>query len=288
MTWEAGGGAWLSGAFFQPIAPGNGHHLTLEDVKAHAETGDDVDVHKCPTRLICLENTLNGSILPLSECRAISTWARAQKPPIPLHLDGARLWEAVAAGAGSLEDYCACFDSVSLCFSKGLGAPIGSVLVGSEAFVKRARHVRKAFGGGLRQAGVVSAPAIVSVNETFLGGLLRGSHERAREMADVWRGWGGRLEYEVESNMVWCDLAHAGVSKEEWVVKAQEEGLRVMGGRLVVHYQIGGEAVKRFATLAQRVLQGQRRFNGGMGGGDVDVDDNGEGKEAKRMKLDVE
>ncbi|KAL8689706.1 MAG: hypothetical protein Q9218_004687, partial [Villophora microphyllina] len=165
--WEAGGIASLSGAFPIQVIPSNGHHITLDDVKKHAVLDDNV--HHCPTTLISLENTLNGTILPLSNCQEISHWARAQNPPLKMHLDGARLWEAVAAGAGTLKDYCACFDSISLCFSKGLGAPIGSIIVGSPPFVARARHIRKSLGGGLRQSGVIAAPARVAVDETFLG-----------------------------------------------------------------------------------------------------------------------
>ncbi|KAL8814117.1 MAG: hypothetical protein Q9223_006634, partial [Gallowayella weberi] len=180
--WEAGGISSLTGAFPIQVIPANGFHLTLEDVKKHAVTDDDV--HHAPTTLISLENTLNGSILPLNACRAISSFARAHN--IKLHLDGARLWEAVAAGAGSLEEYCACFDSISLCFSKGLGAPVGSIVVGSKGFIKRARHVRKSLGGGLRQSGIIAAPARVAVDETFLSGKLRDSHRTAKVVGGMW------------------------------------------------------------------------------------------------------
>ena len=203
------------------------------------------DVHACPTRVISLENTLNGEILPLQDCQAISSWAR--KYGILMHLDGARLWEAVAAqvAAGEhggdlvkgLQAYCACFDSVSLCFSKGLGAPIGSIIVGNEAFIKKARHVRKSIGGGLRQAGVVTAAARVAVDETFLGGNLVGSHERAREIARCWTERGGRLSQGVETNMVWFDLEAAGVSVERFVAVGVRQGVQFLGGRLVVHYR---------------------------------------------------
>ncbi|KAL8903445.1 MAG: hypothetical protein Q9171_007399, partial [Xanthocarpia ochracea] len=148
FQWEAGGLSSLSGAFPIQVVPQNQHHLTLDDIRKHAILDDDV--HHAPTTLIVLENTLNGSILPLSACRAISHFAHQHN--IKLHLDGARLWEAVSANAGSLKEYCQCFDSVSLCFSKGLGAPIGSIIVGSEKFVKRARHLRKSLGGGMRQS----------------------------------------------------------------------------------------------------------------------------------------
>jgi len=134
-------------------------------------------------------------------------------------------------------EYCACFDSVSLCFSKGLGAPIGSMIVGNKAFVGRARHIRKGMGGGMRQAGVVSAPARVAVEETFLGGKLEGARERAREIARRWEERGGRLKHPVETNMVWLDLEAAGVDTGLFVERGVERGLKVIGARLVVHYR---------------------------------------------------
>lgn len=175
-----------------------------------------------------------------------------------MHLDGARLWEAISAQATGrdalaqgLKEYCACFDSVSLCFSKGLGAPIGSMIIGSHKFIEDARHKRKALGGGLRQAGFITAPARVAVEQTFLGGLLRGSHDRAREVADMWVQRGGKLERETETNMVWLDLEAAGLGEggdgegcvkgggnKGFVEMAVERGVKVMGGRLVVHYRM--------------------------------------------------
>lgn len=232
---EAGGVALLSGALAIPIDPANRHHLTLTDIKKYAVTSKDV--HACPTRLICLENTLAGTVLPLDECQAISQWAREQQPPIAMHLDGARLWEAVASGAGSLRDYCACFDSISLCFSKGLGAPIGSMIVGSTSLIERARHLRKAIGGGMRQAGVVTAAARVGVDETFLGGKLAATHERAKEVARLWEEKGGCIERSCETNMVWLDLEKARVAPEAFVEAGVKEGVKVRGGRLVVHYR---------------------------------------------------
>ncbi|KAI4123629.1 MAG: hypothetical protein LQ347_006077, partial [Umbilicaria vellea] len=218
LHYEAGGVASLTGALITAVTPSNGHHLTLEDIRAHAVLDDDV--HSCPTRVISLENTLGGEILPLSECTRIAAWARAQHPPVLLHCDGARLWEACVAISADAEGngkspsqiliaYGECFDSLSLCFSKGLGAPIGSVVVGSRAFVKKARWVRKSIGGGLRQAGVISAAARASVEETFLGGRLGGSHVRAKEIARLWEARGGRLSKKTETNMVWFDLEAA-------------------------------------------------------------------------------
>ncbi|KAK8213526.1 hypothetical protein M8818_002828 [Zalaria obscura] len=253
LEWEAGGVASLCGALVKGVVPANGNYLTLEDVKKSAIISNDI--HSCPTKVISLENTLAGIVLPLQECQRISAFAKEHG--ILMHLDGARLWEAVASGAGSLEDYCACFDSISLCFSKGLGAPIGSIIVGTKEFRERARWIRKSIGGGLRQAGVVTAAARVAVEDTFLGGKLAASHDRARQIAHMWESMGGTTTNPAETNMVWFDLEAAGISKEEFIAEGEKVGLRLLGGRLVVHYQIGDEAVQRLEKLMKAVLKGK-------------------------------
>lgn len=221
-------------------------------MKKHAVTS--TDIHYCPTRLISLENTLAGTILPLKDCQKISQWAHAQTPPIHTHLDGARLWEAVAAGAGSLKEYCACFDSITMCFSKGLGAPLGSIIISSRPFVEKARHIRKGLGGGLRQAGVITASARVAVDETFLGEKLAATHVRAREVANMWQKRGGRLTQATETNMVWLDIEAAGWSAEAFVAEGVRAGVRFLGGRVVVHYQVCEEAVGRLGRVMDVVL----------------------------------
>lgn len=253
INYEAGGVASLSQAMMQPIDAQNGTYLTLEEVQKYAVVSDDV--HACPTRVISLENTLNGAIMPLSEVRRISAWAREND--IIMHLDGARLWEAVAAGAGSLKEFCAEFDSISLCFSKGLGAPIGSIIVGTKAFIKRSRWIRKSIGGGLRQAGVVAAPARVAVEETFLGGKLAQSHENARKIQKLWTDMGGKLQYPVDTNMVWLDINAHGIDTNHFIELGEQYGVRIRGGRFVVHYQIGEEAIERLRKLFTEALTGK-------------------------------
>jgi threonine aldolase len=224
----------------KPITPKNGVYLTLEEVRANVHLDDDV--HTCPTRVISLENTLNGMIMPLDEVRRISAFAREHG--LRMHCDGARLWEVAASGAGSLVDFASCFDTVSLCFSKGLGAPIGSILVGPKDVIKHARWVRKSIGGGLRQSGVVTAPARVAVDETFgkgpngEGGLLRNTHVLAKEVAQLWTDLGGKLLYPVHTNMVWLDLDDAKCPVAGFVELGKDAGLKFLGGRLVIHYQI--------------------------------------------------
>lgn len=257
LEWEAGGVASLSGALIKGVVPSNGSYLTLEDIEKNVVLGEEV--HSCPTKVISLENTLLGMVMPLEEVRRISAFAR--KHGIKMHLDGARIWEAVVAGAGSLPDFTREFDSVSLCFSKGLGAPIGSMLVGSKEFIKRSRWVRKSIGGGLRQSGVVTAAARVAVDETFgkdpsgAGSILKQSHVRAKHIAKIWTDLGGKLEHPTETNMVWLDLEEAGVFGEEFAKLGEAKGLRFSRGRLVVHYQISDEAVSKLEQLMKEVLQ---------------------------------
>ncbi|KAL1297645.1 hypothetical protein AAFC00_006202 [Neodothiora populina] len=254
IQWEAGGVASLTGAMIMGVVPANGTYLTLEDIKKRAVLSNDV--HACPTKVISLENTLDGTILPLEECQKISAWAKENG--VLLHLDGARLWEAVASGAGSLKEYSACFDSMSLCFSKGLGAPIGSVIVGTEAFCERARWIRKSIGGGLRQAGVVTAAARIAVEDNFLGGKLKATHDTARKISQMWQDMGGKTTNPVETNMVWLDLQAAGITREDFIAEGQKVGLRLSGGRLVVHYQIGDDAVSKLEKLMRVILKGEK------------------------------
>ena len=253
IQYEAGGVASLCGALVQAVVPANGKYITAEEVQQHAVVSEDV--HSCPTRVISLENTLNGTIMPLAEVREIAAWAREHG--IIVHMDGARLWEAVAAGAGSLEEYCREVDSLSLCFSKGLGAPIGSIIVGSEKFIKRARWIRKSIGGGLRQAGVVAAPARVAVEETYLGGKLKQSRLNAKKIAKIWQDLGGKMMYPVDTNMVWLDLSPHDVQTDDFIILAKKYGLRIMGERLVVHYQVSDEAIARLEQLFIKVLKGE-------------------------------
>lgn len=252
-----------------PVVPSNGTHLTLEDVVKHAVVDDDV--HSCRTRVISLENTLNGTVMPLDEARRIAAFAREHG--IKLHCDGARLWEAVVSGAGSLVEYCSLFDTVSLCFSKGLGAPIGSLLVGDAATIKHSRWVRKSIGGGLRQSGVVAAPARVAVDVTFgrgpngEGGLLRQSHEVAKKVEKLWAGLGGKFVFPVQTNMVWIDLKSAGCSDERFVELGREVGLKLLSGRMVIHYQIAQneeEVLTRLEQVFQRALQSKPSSEAGV------------------------
>lgn len=267
VLYEAGGVATLSGALLKTVVPANGDYLTLEDIKKNVILSEDV--HSCPTRVISLENTLNGMVTPLDEVRRISEFARGHG--IKMHLDGARLWEAVASGAGTLPEFCEPFDTISLCFSKGLGAPVGSVLVGEAPTLKHCRWTRKAIGGGTRQPGLLTAAAKVAVVETFgttpdgSDGWLRRTHEMAKQVEAMWTSRGGGLVHPVQTNMVWADLdtvGGGGCTTERFVALGKEEGLSLFGGRMVLHYQVAQraeEVLPKLERIFDKVFDGKRR-----------------------------
>jgi threonine aldolase len=201
IHWEARGTALVSGSVVQAIRPANQRYLTLNDIKKHAGLTDDV--HKCPTRVISIENTTSGTVIPLSELRRIKDWATDHD--IAIYMDGARLWEAVSTGAGTLREFAECADLTTLDFSKNLAARMGAMVVGSRKAIQTLKRIRKGLGGGMRQAGVLAATARQAVLENF--GLketctrptLKKSHEMASFIAQLWTSKGGLLLREVET-----------------------------------------------------------------------------------------
>ncbi|KPL03433.1 MAG: threonine aldolase, partial [candidate division Zixibacteria bacterium SM1_73] len=153
--------------------------LTVEQILDHIRPQD---IHIPPTTLICLENTHNragGTIYPIEEIKKIR---KATKPlGIKMHLDGARLWNATVATGVPLDQYARWFDSVSVCLSKGLGAPIGSLITGDSDFIRVARRNRKMFGGGMRQVGIIAAAGIYSIENNF--NRLIEDHRNAKALA---------------------------------------------------------------------------------------------------------
>jgi threonine aldolase len=158
--------------------PGKYGMMKLQDI----EDSIRPDIYYYPkTRLICLENTHNkagGTILDLDYIKDVRTLANLQG--LKMHLDGARLWNASIETGIKLEDYSQYFDSISLCLSKGLGAPVGSVIAGTKPFIEKARKFRKILGGGLRQAGILAAAGIYAIQNNFE--KLAADHRRAKEL----------------------------------------------------------------------------------------------------------
>jgi threonine aldolase len=145
-----------------------------------------------------------------------------------------------------------------MCFTKGLGAPIGSIIVGTSAFIQQARWVRKLIGGGMRQTGVIAAPARVAVEDVFLGNKLKRAQEVARFIADAWVCLGGKLTKPTETNMIWLDLEAAGIEPPVFAKMTNDAGLKTMKGRLenrlIVHYQISQDAVNTLLQVFHLVL----------------------------------
>ncbi|KAJ5698787.1 hypothetical protein N7462_000792 [Penicillium macrosclerotiorum] len=252
----------MSGASMHEVRASNGRYMTLEDIIKRAILTDDV--HKCPTRVISIENTAGGCIVPLIELRRISEWAH--RHGMMLHLDGARLWEAVAARAGSLYDYCTPCDLVSLDFSKNLGAPMGAMVLGSVRLVAQLRRLRKSIGGGMRQSGVLAAAARHAVEEQFgfdiweSHGKLSLVHDEAKRVGRLWKDQGGMLLRPVETNQVWVDLKHAGIEIERWNWIGKKHGIRLDGKRIVFHHQISGAAITQLEKVFCEVLEKRARL----------------------------
>jgi threonine aldolase len=207
--YEVGAPAVLSGVLTHPIIGRRGV-ITAEDIKARIRP---VDVHCARTRLVALENTHNragGTIFPLSEIKRIHALSR--EAGLRLHLDGARIWNAHVASGVSLAEYGRCFDSISACFSKGLGCPVGSIVVGSREFIERAHRARKRFGGGMRQVGVLAAAALHALDHHIA--RMNEDHENARYLATELAGLPGiQIDLDsVQTNMVFMDVAGSGRS----------------------------------------------------------------------------
>ncbi len=212
------------------------------------------------TRLIALENTHNragGTIYPIGLIKEIHDLARSAG--IKLHLDGARIWNASVATGITPREYASYFDSVSVCLSKGLGAPVGSVIAGEKEFIEHARHYRKIFGGGMRQAGILAAAGIFALdnNITRLAEDHRKASFLARELSQV---KGFRIDTAtVQTNIIIIDVEQTGKKPEEILGRLRERGVLLtagnyMGLRAVTHLDVSEEEVRRAASIIREVL----------------------------------
>ncbi|MGL4420935.1 MAG: threonine aldolase family protein [Gemmataceae bacterium] len=258
VLWEAGGPAVLSGVTCRTI-PGHFGQLAVEQL--HGKIRPD-DPHSVRTRMVCLENTHNrggGTITPLETIHAISTWARQNQ--LLMHLDGARIWNAIAETGIPARDWCQPFDSISVCFSKGLGAPVGSALAGPKAFIDSARRVRKLFGGAMRQAGYLAAACLYALDHHI--DRLRDDHAHARLLAEAVRQVPAfrLVPPEVQTNLVWFDVDPAFASAREVVQVLLKQGIRVsaLGNQTVracTHLDVSREACEQAAAAIAALRHG--------------------------------
>jgi threonine aldolase len=254
---EAGGPAVLSGVTCRTFV---GDYGILDVSQLDGKIRPD-DEHLVRTRLVCLENTHNrggGRVYPLEKIQAISSWAHQNG--LRMHLDGARLWNAMVASGISAKEWAAPFDTVSVCFSKGLGAPIGSALAGPREFVARARRIRKMFGGGMRQAGIAAAGALYAVENHI--DRLADDHRHARVLGQAVMDTPGlRLNPpEVETNLVWFEVdPELGTSKDVAAALKQRGVLIHAAGpqmiRACTHLDVSSAQAERAAETIRQVVR---------------------------------
>jgi threonine aldolase len=255
-NFEAGGPAVLSGVTSRTIE-GDYGILDVSQLDGKIRGSND---HLVRTRLVCLENTHNrggGRVYPLEKIQAISDWAHQNG--LVIHLDGARLWNAVVATGVPAAEWARYFDTVSVCFSKGLGAPIGSALAGPREFVTRARRVRKLFGGGMRQAGVAAAAALYALDHHVE--RLADDHRNARVIAQAIADTPGlRLDPpEVETNLIWMHVDPDLGPAKEVAAALKQQGILVQTAgpqtlRACTHLDVSAAQAERVAETVRKAV----------------------------------
>ena len=252
--YEAGAPAALSGVMCR-LLPGVRGIFTAEDIEAALRPKN---LHFPPTKLVCVENTHNrggGSVWPIDRIAEVSETAR--RHGLRLHLDGARVWNASAATGIPEREYASYFDSVSVCFSKGLGAPVGSALAGTKEFTDRARRFRKQFGGGMRQAGIIAAGALYAL-ENHRARLIE-DHANAKRFAGGIHGLPG-IEVDpatVETNIV--SFRVTAMPAADLVQKLKDRGVLVLANavdriRAVTHLDVTTEQVEEAVGIMGEIM----------------------------------
>jgi threonine aldolase len=254
--YEAGGPAVLSGVQLAPVKTEHGV-LSLSEIEESIRPDDE---HQPVTRLICLENTHNrkgGVVYPIEMMRKTRDLARERN--LRVHLDGARIFNASAATGIDVREYCALGDSVMFCLSKGLGSPIGSLLVGDREFIRLARRYRKLLGGGMRQVGMIAAAGIYSLRHNV--GRLVEDHSRARLLAESLSQIDTidiNMET-VQTNIVVVDIKRSGMSVDQALLLLEKKGVLVVRFgrttvRAVTHLDVDDQDVDRAVSAFGQVF----------------------------------
>ena len=243
--YEGGGMAFHSGVSVDPLEGDRGR-ITAEQVKSAIQA---INAHFPKSRLVVLENTHNkgsGSIYDKDEVDRIA--ALCQEKGLKLHLDGARLFNAVVASGISAKEWSQPFDTISICLSKGLGAPVGSLLAGSRTFIEEAHRKRKVFGGGMRQAGIIAAGGLYALNHHIE--QLEEDHRKAQRIGEALEQNPNVAEMApIDTNIVVVRLK-AGITPQEQLQEWEKEGLKAVPFgeqqiRLVTHLDISEEKLEQ-------------------------------------------
>jgi threonine aldolase len=261
FIYEAGGISALGGIHPRPVANQPDGALRLEDIEAAIRPDN---VHFPRTRLICLENTHNrcsGQALTPAYTAQVGTLAR--RHGLAVHLDGARIFNAAVALDVDVRELTQSVDSLSFCLSKGLAAPVGSLICGRQDFIAEARRARKILGGGMRQAGILAAAGIVALERMV--GRLREDHEHAARLAQGIAQIDGLAidPVGVQTNIVYIDIVRKGLTAEELVGHLQAEGIRVLSVgpsrlRAVTHYGITADDIDQSLRVLADVMSRTR------------------------------
>lgn len=237
--YEGGGAAALGGIQPQPVEHAEDGSLPLERVRAAIKPDD---FHFARTRLLALENTIGGRVLDAGYVTAATDLAREHG--LATHLDGARLFNAAVATETPLAALCAPFDTVSLCFSKGFGAPVGSALAGSRELIDSARRWRKVLGGGMRQSGIIAAACHFALEHQVAD--LAHDHRRAARLAEGLRALPALgVEYQA-TNMVFLQVPEAHLAPlQAWLAERDILVEVLYATRLVVHRDLDDDAIER-------------------------------------------
>ncbi|HEX6930003.1 MAG TPA: low-specificity L-threonine aldolase [Gammaproteobacteria bacterium] len=246
--YEGGGAAVLGGIQPQPVEFEADGTLDIEKLRAAIKPDD---AHFARTRLLCLENTVHGKVLPLEYLAAAARFAKEHR--VGLHLDGARVFNAAVRLGVPLTEITAHFQTVSICLSKGLGAPAGSVLVGAADFIREARRWRKVTGGGMRQAGILAAGCIHALENNVE--RLAEDHANAARLAEGLRGLPGlALAEEPQTNMVFVRIEQR--DPQHVAARLREHGVIVTPAgtlRLVTHLDVSTQDIERVIEAFREV-----------------------------------
>jgi threonine aldolase len=253
FDWEVGGAAANSGVQLRQVATPDGL-LTAQLVSAAVRPS-----YQVRTSLICVENTHNGSggrVLPVEQMRAISDVAKQNN--LPLHLDGARLWNAAAASGVPEAQFAALADTVMVSLSKGLGCPVGSLLAGTRDQMTNARWIRRRLGGGMRQSGILAAAGIYALENNRA--RLTEDHDNAKLLAERAGNIKGLRVSKPETNIVMMEVERAGMNASSVVAKLKEQGVLMVEFtptrvRAVTHMDASREDVERAAEALRRVME---------------------------------
>jgi threonine aldolase len=255
INWEMAGAAALAGVQVRPVSAGDGRAVASAlDIQAALRPRSP---HAPVATLICVENTHNGAggmITTLDELAAVR--AIADDVRLPVHMDGARLWNAHVATGTPLADFARTADTVMVSFSKGLGCPVGAVLVGDAGFVQRAHMVRKRLGGGMRQSGILAAAGLYALEHHLA--RLADDHATARQFAEVVAGAEGARVVAPDTNIVMVDLPE-GMMSAAVVAAAGEQQVRITPWsatriRAVTHLDADAAAVARAGEVVRAAI----------------------------------